>query len=77
MLTKSYRLYTFVFRATWPPVWRQVWRGGAKSGGGEAFETGEIDMSRTDARRITIKVVFNQPPLRWVGGEVMRWSERW
>jgi len=54
-----------------------VWRGGARSGGGETTETGEVDARRTDAWRITIKVVFNQPPLRWDGREVMRWSERW
>jgi len=54
-----------------------VWSDGVKSGGGEATKTGEVDARRTDAWGITIKVVFNQPPLRWEDGEVMRWSERW
>ena len=49
----------------------------ARSGGGEAIETGEVVARRTDAWRSTIKVVFIQPPLRWDGGKVMRWSERW
>ena len=50
-------------------------RGGTRSSGGEA-QTGEVGARTTDARRIAIKVGFNTPPLRWDGGEVIRWSER-
>jgi hypothetical protein len=55
----AYFIPRFLFRVTWPLIWRQVWRSGARSGGGEATETGEVDARRTNAWRITVKVVFN------------------